>query len=355
MERIQGRGAMIDLRSDTVTKPSPEMLAAMMNAEVGDDVYGEDPTTNLLQEKVAALLEKEAALFVPSGTMANHVSVRAWTEPGDEVIMHRLSHTYLYETAATAALCGVQLYLLDGARGILDPKDVSEAVRDPEKDHFPRSRIIFIENTHNLAGGSVYPIEVVKELSEVAKEKGLVLHMDGARLFNACVALGVEPREYTRYVDSLSICFSKGLGAPVGSAVAGSRHFFKRAHRFRKMTGGGMRQIGYLAAAAVYALDHNIQKLAEDHEHARLLAKGIGEFDCFDVDLDAVETNMVFFDVVAEDLNALSVVDMLKEEGVLVGAITRRRVRAVLHLDVSREDVLRAIEVFEKLFSKRAA
>jgi len=346
---------MIDFRSDTVTKPSPEMLEAMMNAEVGDDVMGEDPTANLLQEKAAALLEKEAALFVPSGTMANAIAVRVWTEPGDEIIMHKLSHTYLYETAATAALCGVQPCLLDGARGILDPKDVSEAVRDPAKDHFPRTRMIFVENTHNIAGGSVYPIEVVKELSEVAQEKGLVLHMDWARLFNACVALGVEPREYSRYADSLSICFSKGLGAPVGSAVAGSKHFIMRAHRFRKMFGGGMRQIGYLAAAAIYALDHNVQRLAEDHENARLLAEAISEFDCFDVDLDAVQTNMVFFDVVADDLNAASVVSMLRGEEVLVGAITKTRIRAVTHLDVSRQDVLEAIEVFKKLFSKRAA
>ncbi len=346
---------MIDLRSDTVTKPSPEMLQAMMNAEVGDDVAGEDPTANLLQEKVAALLQKEAALFVPSGTMANHISIRTWTEPGDEVILHRLSHTFLYESAAAAALCGVQFWLLDGARGILDPKDVSQAVRDPAKDHFPRTRMIFIENTHNIGGGSVYPIEVVKELSEVAKEKGLVLHLDGARLFNACVALGVEPREYSRSVDSLSICFSKGLGAPVGSAIAGSRDFIKRAHRFRKMFGGGMRQIGYLAAAGIYALDHNVQRLAEDHENARLLAEAISELDSFDVDLDAVATNMVFFDVVADDLNADSVVSMLREEGVLVGAITKKTIRAVTHLDVSREDVLQAIEIFRKLFSRRAA
>lgn len=346
---------MIDLRSDTVTKPTPQMLEAMMKAEVGDDVSGEDPTANLLQEKVAALLEKEAALFVPSGTMANAVAVRAWTEPGDEVIIHKLSHTFLYETAAAPALCGVQFYLLDGAGGILDPKDVSEAVRDPEKDHFPRTRVIFIENTHNIAGGSVYPIEVVKELSEVAEEKGVILHMDGARLFNASVALGVEPREYTRYVDSLSICFSKGLGAPVGSAVAGSRDFIKRAHRFRKMFGGGMRQIGYLAAAAIYALDHNIRRLAEDHENARLLAKAISELDCFDVDLDAVQTNMVFFDVVGDDLDAGSVLSMLREKGVLVGAITKTRIRAVTHLDVNREEVLEAIEVFRKLFSKTAA
>jgi len=346
---------MIDFRSDTVTKPSPGMLEAMMKAEVGDDVLGEDPTANFLQEKVAALLEKEAALFVPSGTMANHVSIRAWTEPGDEVIIHKLSHTYLYETAAAAALCGVQFSLLEGQKGILAPKDVSEAVHDPQKDHFPRTRMIFIENTHNRGGGSVYPIEVVKELSEVAREKGLILHMDGARLFNACVALGVEPGEYTRYVDSLSICFSKGLGAPVGSAVAGSRDFVKRAHRFRKMFGGGMRQIGYLAAAGIYALDHNIERLAEDHENARLLAEAISEFDCFAVDLDAVQTNMVFFDVVADNLDAPTVVKMLHEEGVFVGAINRKTIRAVTHLDVSRDDVLEAIEVFRNLFSKNAA
>ncbi len=343
---------MIDFRSDTVTKPSPEMLKAMMKGEVGDDVMGEDPTANLLQEKIAALLGKEAALFVPSGTMANHASIRAWTEPGDEVIIHKLSHTYLYESAAAAALCGVQFSLREGARGILDPKDVAEAIHDPEKDHFPKTRMIMIENTHNMGGGSVYPIKVVEELWEVAKEKGLILHMDGARLFNACVALGVEPTEYSRHVDSLSICFSKGLGAPVGSAVAGSKDFIRRAHRFRKMFGGGMRQVGYLAAAAIYALDHHIGRLAEDHENARFLAKAISELKCFRVDLDAVETNMVFFDVVAENLNAVRVAAMLRQEGVLMGPVGSRRIRAVTHLDVSRRDVERAIEVLRKLFSK---
>ncbi|MDP2895110.1 MAG: low-specificity L-threonine aldolase [bacterium] len=344
---------MIDFRSDTVTKPTPDMLQAMMKAEVGDDVMGEDPTANLLQEKVAALLGKEGALFVPSGTMANHVSIRAWTEPGDEVILHKLSHTYLYESAAAAALCGVQLSLREGDRGILNPNDVAEAVHDAQRDHFPRSRVVMVENTHNIGGGSVYPVEVVKEISEVAKKKGLVLHMDGARLFNACVASGVEPQDYARHADSISICFSKGLGAPVGSAVAGSKEFIKRAHRFRKMFGGGMRQIGYLAAAAIYALDHNIERLAEDHENARLLAEAISRLECFRLDLDAVETNMVFFDVVAKDLDALRVVAMLRQEGVLMGTITNRRIRAVTHLDVSREDVLKAIEVFEKLFSER--
>jgi len=343
---------MIDFRSDTVTKPTPDMLKAMMKADVGDDVMGEDPTANLLQEKVAALLGKEAALFVPSGTMSNHVSVRSWTEPGDEVIIHKLSHTYLYESAAGAALCGVQFSLREGVRGILDPNDVSEAVHDPQKDHFPKTRMIMIENTHNMGGGSIYPIKVVEEISHIAKEKGLVLHMDGARLFNACVALGVQAIEYSRYVDSLSICFSKGLGAPVGSAVAGSKDFIQRAHRFRKMFGGGMRQIGYLAAAAIYGLEHHVERLVEDHENARLLARAINELQCFRVDLDAVETNMVFFDVVAENLNAARVVAMLRQEGVLVGAVGSRRIRAVTHLDVSRRDVERAVEVFRGVFSK---
>jgi threonine aldolase len=344
---------MIDFRSDTVTKPSPDMLQAMMNAEVGDDVMGEDATANLLHEKVAALLGKEAALFVASGTMANHVSIRAWTEPGDEVILHKLSHTYLYESAAAAALCGVQLSLREGDRGILNPDDVAEAVRDPERDHFPRSRVVMVENTHNIGGGSVYPLEVVRQISEIARKKGLVVHMDGARLFNACVAAVVEPQEYAQYADSISICFSKGLGAPVGSAVAGSKEFIRRAHRFRKMFGGGMRQVGHLAAAAIYALDHNIERLAEDHANARLLAEAIRRLECFHVDLEGVETNMVFFDVVAEDLDAQQVVSMLRQEGVLMGTITKRRIRAVTHLDVSRADVLKAIEAFEKLFSDR--
>ncbi len=259
---------MIDLRSDTVTKPTTAMLEAMFKAEVGDDVYGEDPTTNYLEEKVAKLLGKEDSIFVASGTMANQLSLRAHTQPGDEVILDRNSHAFLNEGAGGAVISGVQFFLLEGNRGILDPLKIEQAIRDPSDYHHPVTSLIWIENTHNRGGGSIYPPDLVREISRVAKDYNLRLHMDGARLLNASVALGIDPKEYTRYVDSTSLCLSKGLGAPIGSVVAGNREFVRRVRRFRKMLGGGMRQTGYLAAAGIYALDHHVDRLAEDHANA---------------------------------------------------------------------------------------
>ncbi len=243
----------IDLRSDTVTKPTPAMRRAMAEAEVGDDVFGEDPTVNALQEKVAALLGKEKALFVPSGTMANQLSIKAHTQPGDEVILEASAHPYNFEGGAGAMLSGVQFYCLPGVRGILEASQVEEAVR-PLDHHFAVSRLVCLENTHNRGGGSIYPLKHIAAISKLAHSKGLLVHLDGARLWNASVATGLEPAQYAQWADSVSVCLSKGLGAPVGSLVAGSTAFIDRVHRFRKMFGGGMRQAGILAAAGIYAL-----------------------------------------------------------------------------------------------------
>ena len=286
----------IDLRSDTVTKPSTQMRQAMANAEVGDDVFGDDPTVNLLQEKVADMLGKETSLFVPSGTMANLIAILTHTNPGDEVIMEKESHTFNYELGGAAALAGVQINPLIGDRGILEKEQIEHAIRMPDV-HIPQTKLVCLENTHNRGSGAIYPLEKIWLISELAKDKGLKMHLDGARLFNASVASGIEVSEYAKYFDSLMFCFSKGLGAPVGSILAGTKEFIEKAHRYRKMLGGGMRQIGILAAAALYALEHNIDRLAEDHRHAKMLANALAKIKGFQINPDHVETNIVIFDV----------------------------------------------------------
>ncbi|MFQ6066766.1 MAG: threonine aldolase family protein [bacterium] len=341
---------MIDLRSDTVTKPTAGMLDAMFKAEVGDDVFGEDPTANLLQEKVAKLLGKEDSLFVASGTMANQLSLRSQTQPGDEIIVERNSHLFNSESGGGAALSGVQFHLLESDHGILDPSRIEKAIRDSSDHHRPVTRLIWIENTHNRGGGSVYPLEVVKEIFRVARRNKLLVHMDGARLLNAAIALGVDPKEYTQYVDSTILCLSKGLGAPVGSMVAGSKQFINRVHRFRKMFGGGMRQIGYLAAAGIYALDHHVERLAEDHANAKRLAEAISEFKSFKIDPENVQTNILHFDIIGEGMDSKIVLGKLRNEGVLVLPRDDRSIRAVTHLGVDKDDIEQAISTMKRLF-----
>ena len=343
------RREMIDLRSDTVTKPSAGMRRAMGEAEVGDDVYGEDPTLNLLQQRVAEMLGKEAALFMPSGTMANQAALMAHTRPGDEIIIERGSHLPNHEAGGLAALAGVQTFLLDGDRGVIEPEQVERAVRFPDV-HFPPTRLLWIENTHNRGGGSVFPLEKMKGIRNVSRNYDLTLHMDGARLFNACVASDVPPEEYAKQVDSLSFCFSKGLGAPVGSIVAGDREFIVRVYRYRKMLGGAMRQVGVLAAAAVYALDNNIERLAEDHRNAKRLAEGLDGLDGVRIVNDPVETNLVFFDISKSRKNALEIMNEAREHDLLVNPEDLTVMRAVTHLDVSAEDIEEAIDVFHKIF-----
>ena len=331
----------VDLRSDTVTRPTPGMLEAMATAEVGDDVFGEDPEARALQEEVATLLGHEAALFVPSGTMANEVAIRTHTEPGDEIIVELKSHVFAHEGGGPAALSGVCIRTLAAHRGILDPADVEAAIRNaPDGGHQPYTKLICLENPSNEGGGSVYPLDVLDAHLALAEERGIRTHLDGARLLNAAVAQGVSPARIARGFDTVSLCLSKGLGAPVGSLLAGSTRTIERAHRFRKMFGGGMRQVGYMAAAGRYALKHHVERLAQDHVHARLLAEAAVEAGAR-VDMEAIRTNMVYLEV--EDAPAL--VTNLAEQGVLCFALGRDRVRLVTHLDVDLEQINQACEV----------
>jgi threonine aldolase len=342
---------LIDLRSDTVTRPTPAMRKAMAEAEVGDDVFGEDPTVNALQEKVAHLLGKEASLFVPSGTMANQLSIKSHTQPGDEVIIELSSHPYNFEGGAGAALSGIQFQCLKGVRGILDASQIEEAIR-PDDHHFPVTRLVCLENTHNRGGGSIYPIEKISEIYRLAKSKGLLLHLDGARLWNASVATGIKSEEYAQWADSVSVCLSKGLGAPIGSLVAGSKSFIDRVHRFRKMFGGGMRQAGIIAAAGIYALDHHIERLKDDHQNARRLAVGLKEFKGVSIDPKHVETNIVIFDVSNTGMTGAQVGEAMKKEGVLIHAFSRTQIRLVTHLDITSEDIETALKAFEKILRR---
>jgi threonine aldolase len=342
----------IDLRSDTVTKPTLAMRKAMAEAEVGDDVFGEDPTVNALQEKVAKILGKEAALFVPSGTMANQLSIKSHTQPGDDVIIEVSSHPYNFEGGAGAALSGIQFNCLKGVRGFLDASQIEEAIR-PADHHFPVTRLVCLENTHNRGGGSIYPVEKMAEIYRLTKSKGLLLHLDGARLWNASAATGIKPHEYAQWADSVSVCLSKGLGAPIGSLVAGSESFIHRVHRFRKMFGGGMRQVGIIAAAGIYALDHHFERLKEDHQNAKRLAVGLREFKGVFIDPKHVETNIVIFDVANTGTTGSQVAEAMKREGVLIHAFGKTQIRLVTHLDVTSEDIERALKAFEKVFGRK--
>jgi threonine aldolase len=342
----------IDLRSDTVTKPTAEMRKAMAEAEVGDDVYGEDPTVNALQEKVSRILGKEAAIYVASGTMANQLAIKSHTEPGDELIMEATSHPYNFEGGAIAAISGVQVYCLQGVRGILDASQIEVAVR-PQDHHYAVTRLVCIENTHNRGGGSIYPLKKMEEIYRLAKSKGLLVHLDGARLWNASVATGIKPHEYAQYADSVSVCISKGLGAPVGSLVAGTKAFIDRVHRFRKMIGGGMRQVGILAAAGIYALDRHVDRLKEDHDNARRLAMGLQEIKGISINPDHVETNIIICGVAKTGMTSPALRDAMKKEGVLMNALGSEQIRLVTHLDVSRQGIDKALEAFKKVVLKK--
>jgi threonine aldolase len=338
---------MIDLRSDTVTKPSAGMRRAMAEAEVGDDVFGEDPCVNRLQEMAAQVLGKEAALFVPSGTMANQLSIKVHTQPGDEIIMERTNHPFNSESGALAALSGVQVNLIDGQRGVISATQVAHAIRHGDGIHNPPTRLVCLENTHNRGGGNVYPVAAIREISDVARQQGLALHLDGARLLNACVASGLSAREFTQYFDSCTLCLSKGLGAPVGSVIAASADFIRRALRYRKMFGGGMRQAGILAAAGIYALEHNVERLAEDHQHAKLLAERISSARGLRLNPQEVETNIFYLqlDPHAARLDAPGLQRALRERGVLALAVDQYSMRLVTHLDVNRAQVEEAAQV----------
>lgn len=344
---------MIDIRSDTVTKPSTEMREAMANAEVGDDVFGEDPTVNRLQDYVADLLGKEAALFVPSGTMANQISINAHTQPGNEVICESGCHLFNYEAGGPALLSGVMLRTLDGNKGSLSAEQIEENIR-PDNSHFAQTALITLENTHNRAGGTIFPLDDIKEISALAKERKINIHLDGARLMNAVTATGIKAAEWTSYFDSASICLSKGLGAPVGSVIAGSAEFIHKAHRYRKTYGGGMRQSGVLAAAGIYALENNMERLSDDHNNAWKFAEGISDLDGIGVDLDWVQTNIVMINVDRSWGTGAEWAEALNDSGVAILATAPQRLRAVFHLDVSGEDTNRAVEIFNSVHSNRS-
>jgi threonine aldolase len=336
----------VDLRSDTITKPTSAMREAMAAAEVGDDVFGEDPTVRELEAETAALLGKEAALFTVSGTMANQLAIRSHTEPGDEILVEANAHLYYYESGGPAALSGVMCRCLQGERGVFNSADLESALR-PSNLHFPRTRLVCIENTHNRGGGKIWPLERIQEVAGAARRHGLRLHLDGARLWNAAAATGIAEQQWAAPFDTVSVCFSKGLGAPVGSALAGSKDLLARVRRFRKMFGGGMRQAGIIAAGALFALRNHRARLAEDHANAKALAEGIARCKGFDVAPREVETNMVRFGL--PGVPAQEVVERLRSRGVLVLAADPLTIRAVTSLMVSIEDIHRAVNAIAKV------
>jgi threonine aldolase len=337
----------IDLRSDTVTRPSPGMREAIAGAVVGDDVFEDDPTVKALERKVASLLGKDAGLFVPSGTMGNQIALRTHTSPGDEVVADRGCHCVNNETGAAAALAGVQFRTIDGRRGHPTLEQVKEAVR-PREIHLPRTGVIVMENTHNMAGGTVYPIEEMTKIGAFARDAGVAVHLDGARLFNASAASGVPVDRYASCADSAMVCMSKGLGAPIGSVLTGTSAFIAKARRFRKMYGGAMRQVGILAAASLYALEHNLPKLAEDHEKAKLLAEELASSRGMEVDPEAVESNILMIRVKGP-AGAGAYIEPLAKRGVLILDLGPRLLRAVTHLDLSRDDVVKAARIMREV------
>jgi len=339
----------VDFFSDTVTRPTAEMRRFMCDAEVGDEQKLEDPTVNLLCEMVAELLGKEAAVFLPSGTMCNEIALRVHARPGEEVIAHHSAHPINFETGGPGALAGVNMRTIDGARGQFDAAAVEAAVR-PASRYAPRSRLVWVEQTSNLGGGSVWPLERLEAVAKVAKSHGLATHMDGARLMNAVVASGVSARDYAAPFDSAWIDFTKGLGAPVGAALAGSRAFIDEAWRCKQQMGGAMRQAGIIAAGGVYALRHHVKRLAEDHANARRLAEGLARLPGVRLDPSTIETNIVFFDLTGS-LSAPAAVERMLARGVRMGALGARTIRAVTHLDVDGAGVERALAVARDVFT----
>ena len=332
---------MIDLRSDTVTLPTPEMREAMSQAFVGDDVFGDDPTINNLEERVAEILGKEAAVYMPSGTMTNQVAIRTHTEPGDEVLLEQSAHVYFNEAGATAALSGVICSLIPGDRGVFGAKDMEAAIR-PLNDHYPRTKLVCVENTANRGGGKVWPLEKLAEVKKTAHKNGLKIHLDGARIWNAPAAMNIPESEIAKHFDSVSVCFSKGLGAPVGSALAGSNDFIMEARRFRKQFGGGMRQAGIIAAGALYALENNRDRLTDDHDNAKILAKGLAEINGIEINPDDVETNIINFHVQGMTIDEL--IEKLNKQGTHVLPKDSITIRAVTNLMVSESQINIALD-----------
>jgi threonine aldolase len=340
---------MIDLRSDTVTKPTAAMRKAMAQAEVGDDVYGEDPTVNRLQDMAAGLLGKKAGLFVPSGTMANQLAIRIHTQPGQEIIVERNAHIVRYEQGAAGALAGVQLHWVVGDRGVIGPEQVEAAIR-PKDPYSIQTALICLENTHNSGGGTIYPLATIERIRAVASAHAIPMHLDGARLFNAVAATTLPPAAYATHFETVSFCLSKGLGAPAGSLLlTNDLAFIEKAKRFRRMYGGAMRQAGILAAAGIYALEHHVERLKEDHVNAKRLARKLQQIPAITINPQHVDTNIVIFDVTGHRMTSAALVASLRQEGVLINAIGGTSFRAVTHLDVSAQAIDRACDVFAKV------
>ncbi|MFP4089788.1 MAG: threonine aldolase family protein [Cyclobacteriaceae bacterium] len=336
---------MIDLRSDTVTKPTPAMLEAMMHAEIGDDVLGEDPSVRALEEKTAEIFGMEAGLFCPSGTMTNQIAIRILTQPQQEVICDKRAHIYNYEGGGIAynSLCSVKL--LDGPRGILQPEVVEEAI-NADDIHLPETALVALENTVNKGGGSFYRLADIEKIYQVCQRHHLPLHLDGARIFNALVASGENAQAYGKYFDTISVCLSKGLGAPVGSVLVGSNDLIKKAKRVRKVLGGGMRQAGYLAAAGTYALDHHVERLAEDHQRARVIAENL-KGKSYVKEVLPVDTNIVIFSL--NGVSTQAYLSQLKEEGILAIPFGKNEIRMVTHLDFDDQMLEKVVDSLIKM------
>jgi threonine aldolase len=337
---------IIDFRSDTVTKPTFSMQQAVLNAHLGDDVFGEDPTVNELEAKAAALFNMEAGLFCPSGTMTNQIGIKMHTQPGDEVICDFLSHVYQYEGGGIAFNSGASVRLLDGNRGRITAQQVLEAI-NPDDVHKPKSSLVVLENTSNRGGGSCYELAEIEAIKEVCNQNNLKLHLDGARLFNALVYKNQSAKDYGRLFDSISICLSKGLGCPVGSILLGTKQDIAKARRIRKVFGGGMRQAGVLAAAGIYALDNHVERLAQDHAHAKMIEAALLSHTLVE-SVIPVETNIIIFEL-KPSINAAEMLNKLKEKGILCFAMSKQTIRFVVHLDVSEEMVGRTVEIINKI------
>jgi threonine aldolase len=338
----------IDLRSDTVTLPTQKMREAMSGAKVGDDVYGEDPTVNRLEELAAEMLGKKAALFVTSGTQGNQVSILSHTNPGDEIILEEKSHIMTYEVGGVARLCGVQTKTLYGEKGVMAPVEIEYSIREHDI-HQPKTTLICIENTHNRAGGTVIPPDILNKTYDIAQKYGIPVHMDGARIFNAATYLNIPVKEIAVYADSVMFCLSKGLCAPVGSLIAGNRQFITRARRFRKMLGGGLRQAGILAAAGIISLRQMTQRLDEDHENAKILASGLCSIDGIKLDIETVQTNIVICDTSSLSMTAGQFAHELSKRGVKINGCQSYIVRFVTHHGVSKHDIKNVLKIVSEV------
>jgi threonine aldolase len=318
------------------------MREAIANAEVGDDVWGDDPTVNKLQQVCAELSGKQASLFVTSGCMANQLAIKSHTNPSEEIIVEWDSHIIKYENSAPAFISGVQVMPIKGVKGVMDPAEIESHIR-PDWYHYPKTSLICLENTHNRAGGTIYTLEKIQQTREIAKAHSLKMHLDGARIFNASVETGISIKEYSQYFDSVSFCFSKGLGAPVGSILCGDKDFIERAHKYRKILGGGMRQAGIIAAGALYAIENNISRLKDDHKKARYFAEEISKLDFVEIDISSVQTNIV---VIRTKKDASKIKSALDERGLWLTSEGADRMRAVFHLDITDDDTAKAVKIF---------